>query len=313
MQIFSKDIIDKLEKIKAEYDYLCNILTYEEVLTDNKLCAKYQKQLDTISDIATGYITIKNLQAEQKQLSTQIVDSEQEKALFNQEILNIDCKIQLLQQTVLKQLNNLNAQNQNITIEVVNIDCNDGLVQDIINAYQNFCKQNNIICDVDAKNPTILKISGLNVKNIFIKQAGIHTAKQSSCKVFVYDTFNLQQPTFTEHDIKIEVCRSSGAGGQHINTTDSSIKVTHLPTNITAICQDERSQFQNKQKALQNLKTKVLDYYNNQKINYTKQQKALQIKQNKTVMLYDYDNNIVVSKINNNKYILTDFLSGKVL
>ena len=117
-------------------------------------------------------------------------------------------------------------------------------------------------------------------------------------------------------DIIIESCKSSGAGGQHINKTESAVRLTHKPTGIVIECQEERSQFKNKDKALKMLKTKLYDIKvteQNEKIASDRRSQVGTGDRSERIRTYNYpQGRITDHRIGLTLYSLESFLNGNI-
>ena len=144
-------------------------------------------------------------------------------------------------------------------------------------------------------------------------QGRIHT---STVTVAVLPEADDVEVEINPADLKIETCKSSGAGGQHINKTESAIRIIHKPTGIVVECQEERSQFKNREKAMKMLKTKLLDIKEREQRERIASERRTQVgtgDRSERIRTYNYPQGRVTDhRIGLTLYTLESFLNGDI-
>jgi len=144
-------------------------------------------------------------------------------------------------------------------------------------------------------------------------QGRIHT---STCTVAVLPEATTVDFKIDEKDLKIDTYRASGAGGQHVNRTESAIRITHLPTNMVVTCQDGRSQLKNREKAMLILQTKLADHYQSAadaKYAETRKTQVGTGDRSERIRTYNYpQGRITDHRINFTAHNLPNFMNGDI-
>ncbi len=144
-------------------------------------------------------------------------------------------------------------------------------------------------------------------------QGRVHTSTATVAVLPEATTVDFQ---VDEKDLRIDVYRASGAGGQHINKTESAIRITHIPTNTVVTCQDGRSQLANREKAMTVLVSKLAHYYQSledEKYASTRHEQVGTGDRSERIRTYNYPQGRVTDhRINRTEYNLTRFVDGEI-
>ena len=183
--------------------------------------------------------------------------------------------------------------------------------------------------DHDGVKEVIINISGKNVFGTLKFESGTHRVQRvpetesggrihtSAATVAVLPEATDVDVEISEKDLRIDIFRSSGPGGQSVNTTDSAVRITHLPTGVISQCQDEKSQHKNKAKAMTVLRSRILEAERVKKNKERAQDRKIQVgsgDRSERIRTYNYPQGRVTDhRISLTLYKLEQILKGEAL
>lgn len=335
-------MIAKLKDIYARYEELSEKMSDPAVIADTAEWTKIAKAQSEIAETAQKYAEYaecerQSLQAEDA-LKTE-TDPEM-RELLQAEIE--DCKDKLAAMTDELKILLLPKDKNDDRNCIVEIRGGAGgeeaalFAYELYRMYLNYCERHRLKAEVVDINETelgglkevVFNVSGKDAYKQLKFESGVHRVQRvpetesqgrvhtSTATVAVLPEAEDVEVEIKDEDIRLDVYRSSGAGGQKVNKTETAIRITHFPTGIVVTCQDERSQLKNKDKAFKVLRSRLYDYYNSQKRSaYDEHRKSLVGTGDRSERIRTYNfpqGRVTDHRIGLSQYNLTEFIMGDI-
>ena len=329
----------KIQKIKERSKEIEKEITKEEVIKDRKKYGSLMKEYNKLNEIIKQWNILTQLNNDLVELSTLSRDPEIKEEV-KQEIEKTTNKIKKQEEKLKLLLISQNPDDsKNCIVEIRNAAGGEEsalFAGNLFRMYSKFIEKMNWKQEILSSNPTelggfkeaIFLVKGNDAYRYLKYESGVHRVQRvpvtessgrihtSTVTVAVLPEAEDIDIKINPDDLKIETFRASGRGGQHVNVTDSAIRITHIPTEIMVSCQDERSQYKNKEKAMRILKARVLEYQRKKgerKISESRRKQLGTGERSEKIRTYNFPQNRVTDhRINLTVYALDKILDGEI-